>query len=271
LATLLAGSLLGLVLVAQPAGAATQRHWGLAVDSYGARLYVCRLPEHTKLGTMWRHYVRVANHSRVRVRATVKVTRWVFRPSHNVVKDKWVRSVPSGASTTVGSVRVWDHRASEGRFADFVDFKVVRPDGQVLEWQTLYPTGAPRCDLAPGAISWQGSGLVSPTKGRLQLCSNMFLKATGPTTRWRVRADATYATRPLTYHAFVAKVSDGTVRQSWEETFGPGGHSAPGVLTQPLDIDPSTNSWAEGFNISITEAGEEPNGWGSGIGPDNIC
>src|SRR4051812_10506286 len=127
LATLLAGSLLGLVLVAQPAGAATQRHWGLAVDSYGARLYVCRLPEHTKLGTMWRHYVRGANPSRVRGRATVKVTRWVFRPSHNVVKDKWVRSVPSGASTAVGSVRVWDHRASEGRFADFVDFKVVRP------------------------------------------------------------------------------------------------------------------------------------------------
>ena len=263
--------LVGLLLVA-PADAAVRRHWGLATDSYGARLFVCRMPEKTRLGTMWRHYVRAANHSRVRVQVSVKMTRWVFHPSRNVIKDTWVRSVPAGRSTPVSSVRVWDHRASEGRFADFVDFRLLRPsDGQVLEWQTLYPTGAPRCDLAPDAISWQGSGLVSPTGGRIQLCANMFLKATGPTTRWRVRADATHASRPLTYHAYIARVSDGQVRQTWAETLGPGGYSPAGVLSQPLDIDPATNSWAEGFNIQVTEPGESPNGWGSGRGPRNIC
>ena len=100
----------------------------------------------------------------------------------------------------------------------------------------------------------------------------MFLKATGPTTRWRVRADATRATRPLTYHAYVARVDDGTVRQSWSTTFGPGGYSTPGVLTQSLEIDPATNnSRVEGFNLQVTEAGDQPNGWGSGENPDNIC
>ena len=147
LASALAGCLVGLMFVAVPgpAGAVVRRHWGLATDSYGARLYVCRMPEHTKLGTMWRHYVRVANHSRVRVVASVKVTRWVLHPSHNVVKETWVKSVPAGSATPVSSVKVWYQRASEGRFFDYVSFQVRRPfDGKVLKWEGLLPTGAPR-------------------------------------------------------------------------------------------------------------------------------
>ncbi len=254
---------------AAPAGAVVRRHWGLAVDSYGARLFVCRMPERTKLGVMWRHYVRVANHSRVRVQASVRVTRWIFRPSHNVAKDSWVRSVPSGGSTSVGSVRVWDQRASEGRFADFVAFKVVRPDGKVLQWQGLYPTGAPRCDLSPSAVSWQGTG-GSSTLGRIQACTNMFLKSTGETARWRVRADATHATRPLTYHAFVESIGDGAVRQEWHRTFGPGGYSDPGVLSQPLERDPTTNYFMWGFTVGTSEVGEPLTG-SRGPQPDNIC
>jgi hypothetical protein len=274
LAAILAACLLGL-MPTQSADAVAHRRWGQALDSYGAKLFVCRLPERSKLGTpgtLWRYYLRAVNHSRVRVVVSARVKRWIFAQDRTVTKKSWVRSLPIGGRTAVGSVPVYDQHASSGRFADYISFRVRRPfDGKAIEWETMYPTGAPRCSLAAGVIAWQSSGFVNNTDGRLQLCSNKFLDARGPTTRWRFRGDATRATRPFNYQAKVARVSDGLVSGSWSQTIPPGGYTQRSSLTQPLEIDPATNSWANGFTIAVSEAGTTDTGYGSGIGPKNIC
>jgi hypothetical protein len=274
LVLMLAGCLLGLMPM-QSADAVVHRKWGQVLNNYGARLFVCRMPERSRLGTpgtLWRYYLRGANHSRARVVVSARVTRWVFATDRTFIKASWVRTVPIGGTTAVGTVPIYDQRASSGRFAEFIAFRVRRPfDGQAIAWGNMFPTGAPRCDLPVRAIGWQGSGLVSSTQGRIQLCSNMFLSARGPTTRWRVRGDARQATRPLNYQAKVARVSDGHASASWSQTIPPGGYTQAGLLTQSLEIDPATNSWASGFNIAVTEAGTTDTSYGSGMGPRNIC
>jgi len=274
LAVILAACLFGLTPT-QPADAVVHRRWGQALDSYGAKLFVCRLPERSKLGTpgtLWRYYLRAVNHSRIKVVVAARVKRWVLAQDRTITTKSWVQSLPIGGRTAVGSVPVYDHHASEGRFFDYISFRVRRPfDGKAIEWETMYPTGAPRCSLPAGVLFWQSSGFVNNTDGRFQLCSNMFLDAGGPATRWRFRGDATRATRPFNYQAKVARVSDGQVSESWSQTIPPGGYTQRGSMTQPLEIDPATRSWANGFNIGITEAGTTDTGHGTGLGPKNIC
>ena len=67
LAVILAARLFGL-MPTQSADAVVHRKWGQALDSYGASLFVSRLPERSKLGTpgtLSRYYLRAVNHSRV--------------------------------------------------------------------------------------------------------------------------------------------------------------------------------------------------------------
>jgi len=268
LVILLAGCLLG--LAPQPADAALARKWGQVLDSYGARLFACKVPERTDIGTRWRINVRAANHSPVAVHVSVRVRRWVVRQERTITKQAWVRDIAAGVSTPVGAVRAYDRKVGEGRFFDYVDFRVRRNnDAQVLEWQSMYPTGAPRCDLTPKAISWQGSGFVSPTKGRMQICSNKFLNGSGPTVDWRFRGDATQAQRTLNYQAKVYRNSDLQVRGSWSRTIPPGGYTEPGRLTQSIAPVPPTGS-AESFAMDITEAGTTSTSFG-GVGPKNVC
>jgi hypothetical protein len=271
LVIILTGCLIGLAPV-QSADAAVARKWGQVLDSYGAKLFVCRLPEHTGLGTMWRYYVRSANHSRVKVRVSVRVSRWVFRQKRTFTKESWVRIVPRGGTTSVSSVRVWDHRASDGRFADFVTFRIGRPssDGQVVEWVDMYPTGAPRCDLPIHATSWQGSGFVSRTQGRMQTCANKVLTGGVPTVHWQVRGDARHASRPLNYQTKVYRSSDLQIRRSWSSTIPPGGFTEPARLAQSVAPEAPTGQ-AENFDLAISEAGESSSDFGGAGDAKNVC
>jgi hypothetical protein len=263
----LAGCLLGLVPMS-PADAAVNRKWGQVLDSYGAKLFACRLPERSSLGTVWRYYVRSANHSRVQVKVSVRVRRWVFDQHRTFTKEAWVRTVPRGGSTPVGSVRVWDHHASEGRFADFVSFRVGRPssDGQVLQWETMYPTGAPRCDLPAHAISWQGSGYVSPTLGRMQTCANGFLDERGPRWFWRFRGDATHTDQTLKYNARIYRVVGGQTRAFWSVTKAPGGYTAASSMSQSRRDVGSAEE--DQFQIGISPDNTDT---GGGLSPRNVC
>lgn len=258
----------------QSADAAGHRKWGQALDNYGAKLFACRLPEKSKHGPgfIWRYYLHAVNNSGARVVVAVRVKRWIFDEDKTIIASSWIRSVPIGRSTALGTVAAHDSRSSAGRFADYIYFRVRRPvDGQVIEWGNMSPTGAPRCDLPTSAISWQGSGYVSRTGGKIQLCSNISLSARGPSALWRVRGDARKASEPAKYQAKVARVSDGQVSASWSQTIPPGGYTQAGVLRQSLEIDPATNSWTSGFDIAITQPSESDTSFGSGMGPRNIC
>jgi hypothetical protein len=269
LVILLAGCLLG--LAPQPVEAAVTRKWGQVLDSYGARLFACKMPERTDIGTRWRIHVRAVNRSPVTVRVSVLVRRWVVRQGETITKQAWARDLAPGVSTPVGAVRAYDHKVGEGRFFDYVDFRVRRTnDARVLEWPSMYPTGVPRCDLPVSAISWQGSGYVSQTKGRMQICANMILDGNGPEVLWRFRGDATQAQRTLNYQAKVYRNSDFQVSGSWSRTIPPGGYTEPGSLSQSIAPGPPGQQ-AETFDIDITEEGTSSTSFGGRGSPRNVC
>lgn len=255
---LLAGCLLG--LTPQPAEAAVTRKWGQVLDSYGARLFACKMPERTDIGTRWRIHVRAVNRSPVTVRVSVLVRRWVVRQGETITKQAWARDLAPGASTPVGAVRAYDQRVGEGRFFDYLDFRVRRNnDAQVLQWQSMYPTGVPRCDLPASAISWQGSGYVSQNGGRMQVCGNMLLDADGPTMFWRFRGDATHTDQTLHYNAEVVRVEDWFKRASWTRTIPPGGYTEAGSMEQSMGF---VNSHSEEyFGVSVEHTSTGASAW----------
>jgi hypothetical protein len=231
------GVVLGLVLLAafspSPATAAVSRKWGQVLDSYGAKLYACRVPQHTKHGTVWRTSVRVANHSRVRVRASVRVIRTMATTGRQRTQHTWARTVAAGGSTSVGLLPVYDTGASN-RFHENVTYRLGRPyDALVLQWDSMVPTGVPRCDLPVKAIAWQGSGFPSDHGGRMQICSNLLLDGSGARLFWRFRGDATHADEVLHYNARVTS-GNGHAAQTWSRTKSPGGYTPPGSLSQAV-------------------------------------
>jgi hypothetical protein len=253
------------------AEAVVTRHWGQAINVYNARLFACKAPVRIKHGIKWRINLRAANHGRVKVVASAKVIRGAN--NHNTVRDQWARTVQPGASTPVGHVFAADEVGRKGHFPDSVNLTVRRVrDHQTLTWANIYPRAIPRCDLAPTALSWQGAGPTTRTGGgRIQLCSNQLLDASGPTTRWRIRGDARLAQRSLDYQAKVARVSDGVILKSWSRTIPPGGYTSAGLLTQSMEIDPSTNSTVEDFGIAVHEVGTTDTSDTTGVFPINIC
>ena len=258
LIVVLVGCLLGLLPL--PADAAGSRKWGQVLDSYGARLFACKMPERTDIGTRWRIHVRAVNKSPVTVRVSVLVRRWVVRQGETITKQAWVRDLAPGASTPVSAVRAYDHRVAEGRFFDYVDFRVRRRnDDQVLQWQTMSPTGPPRCDLPVSTISWQGSGYVSQNGGRVQVCGNMLLDADGPVMFWRFRGDATHTDQTLNYNAEVVRVADWFKRDSWTRRVPPGGYTEAGSMEQSMRV---VNSGSEEyFGVSADSTRTEASAW----------
>lgn len=258
------------LLAAAPTGAAqatVSRKWGQVLDSYGARVYACRLPVHTRAGLQWRYSVRAANRSDVPVEVSVRVRRWVVSQDRTFTRQTWARSLGAGGTTAVGTLSAFDTAVGNTRFFDGLWFLVRRPgDGQVLQWQGMSPTGPPRCGLPPRSIAWRGSGYVSSTGGRMQVCSNMLLDSVGPGVFWRFRGDSTHTTRTLSYNAKRIRVEDWSTQESWSRTIPPGRYTEPGSMRQSVtDVNSHPEEY---FDIGVFEGSTDTN---AGIAPQSVC